>query len=194
MATPHCPSCGAPDDGELVHCKFCKAAFSKEIADTAIPCPRCRVANRWGKQKCVACQSWIIVSCVFCGGLSPHNQPACLSCREPFAGAADRKRQREIAVQQQQQQQQIQQYGGVFGNMGAAFVGAAAGVAVADAFSHHHYHHDYGHHPGWDTSSDSFVDDYTEGPPVADDWGGGSGGDDFGGGGDFGGGDFGGGD
>ncbi len=187
MATLHCPSCGAPDDGELVHCRFCKAALSKEIADTAIPCPHCRVANRWGKQRCVACRSWIIVSCVFCGGLSPHNQPACLSCREPFAGAAQRKRDREIAAQQQQAA--FPQHGGFVDNMGAAFVGAAAGYVVADAFSHHH-HHDYGHHPGWDTSSDTYVDNYTEGPPVAEDFGGGGdfGGDDFGGG-DFGGGD-----
>lgn len=35
-----------------------------------------------------------MVYCVFCGALSPHDQPACLACREPFFGAMARKQQR----------------------------------------------------------------------------------------------------
>src|SRR5688572_4641018 len=92
-AAPTCMNCGAPDSGELVVCRFCRQAVSAEVARTAIPCPnhQCRVPNRWGKQKCVQCQSWIVVSCVFCGALSPHNMSNCMRCNEAFAGAAERK-------------------------------------------------------------------------------------------------------
>jgi hypothetical protein len=187
MGTPICPNCGAPEVGELVHCRFCSQPYSKEVLASAIPCPRCALACRWGQQKCARCQTWIVVSCVFCGALSPHNQSACLACREPFQGAAERKRQREQHAQHQQHVQTVNAYGGV----AAPFLGAVAGgVAGAALFGHGHH---YGYHPGWSHESHDWVDGTDEGPPMADAWDGG--GDDFGGGGDdFGGGDFGGGD
>ena len=88
--TASCAACGAPDDGEFVNCRYCKHAVSAEALARAIPCPNpaCRIACRWGKQKCAACQAWIVVSCVFCGSISPHNISNCLCCNEAFAGAA----------------------------------------------------------------------------------------------------------
>jgi hypothetical protein len=135
-----CASCGAPDDGEFVVCRFCKNAVSAEAQRTAIPCPnpQCKMLCRWGKQKCASCQSWIIVSCVFCGSLSPHNCSNCLRCNEAFAGAPQRK----AAMQQQQAHQQNMQAVGTWGHVAAAFAGAAVGSAVSHGVSHHYYHHD----------------------------------------------------
>jgi hypothetical protein len=86
---------------------------------------------RWGKQKCGQCQAWLIVSCVFCGAVSPHNVSNCMRCNEAFAGAAQRKAMMEQQRQQQVQVQQVNAWGGV----AASFLGAAAGVAIGGAFS-----------------------------------------------------------
>jgi len=138
---PVCHSCGAPDSGELVTCKFCRQAVSAEAMRTAIPCPnpQCKMLNRWGKQKCGQCQAWIIVSCVFCGSLSPHNMSNCMRCNEAFAGAPQRK----AAQQQQQQHHQNMQSVGTWGNVAAAFAGAAVGSAVMNHHSGYHYDSDY---------------------------------------------------
>ena len=157
--SPMCPSCGAPDDGELVTCRFCRRALSEELARTAIPCPRCGMHCRWGKQKCVACAAWLVVSCIFCGALSPHNQSACLACHEGFVGAAERKAQREAAMRHQQG---VQTYG-VVGNVAASFLGAMAGSAVMGGYQGHY-------HPSWNGSSGgysgSYGDDDNRGPPI----------------------------
>ena len=194
MANAHCASCGAPDDGESVICKYCQRPISQEAQAHAIPCPKCRVPNRWGKQQCSACQTWIVVACVFCGAISPHNQQACMACREPFAGAVERKAQR----QQQHAHQQSMQTLGTVGNIAASFLGAAAGA---------HFGSSYGHHSSWSSESHTWSDSTSsDGPPVGE-WSGssdydsgsssfdtGSSGGDFDfGGGDSGGGDFGGG-
>ena len=133
-ATPTCANCGAPDSGDFVICKFCKQAVSAEAARSAIPCPnpQCRAQCRWGKQKCAQCQAWIVVSCVFCGAISPHNVSNCLRCNEAFAGAAQRKAQME----QQQQQQQNMQHANVWGGVAASFLGAAAGSAISHSWGH----------------------------------------------------------
>lgn len=147
-----CPTCGAPDDGELVHCRYCKNPQSAEALRTAIPCPRCRTACRWGKQKCPVCQAWIVVSCVFCGAISPHNAANCMNCREPFAGAPERK----AAMEAQHRQQQDIQMLGAFGSIAAPFLGAALGAAIADASPVSSVSSD-----GWDLgSSDEARDDY----------------------------------
>ncbi len=167
MATPTCSSCGAPDDGEFVNCKFCQKAISAELLASAIPCPRCRAACRWGKQKCGACGSWIVVSCVFCGALSPHNQSACLACQEPFQGAIERKQART----QQVQHQQNMQTAGVVGNIGASFLGAVAGAALTNSF----YHHGDGDSSSWTSETDDFVVNTNESDSGGSDWGGDSG-------------------
>jgi hypothetical protein len=132
--TATCASCGAPDDGEFVNCKYCRSAVSAAELARAIPCPnpQCRQACRWGKQKCAACQAWIVVSCVFCGSISPHNISNCLKCNEAFAGAPQRK----AAMQQQQQHQQSMQAVGTWGNVAAAFAGAAVGASIGSHHSH----------------------------------------------------------
>jgi hypothetical protein len=131
-----CASCGAPDAGDLVMCRFCRQAVSAEALRLAIPCPnpQCRTQNRWGKQKCAQCQAWIVVSCVFCGSISPHNISNCMQCNEAFAGAAQRKASMQQQQQQQQRAQQVNQWGGV----AASFLGAAAGAAIGGSFGHSH--------------------------------------------------------
>jgi hypothetical protein len=133
--SPTCTNCGAPDSGELVICKFCKQPVSAEAARTAIPCPnpQCRTLNRWGKQKCGHCQAWIVVSCVFCGAISPHNISNCMHCNEAFAGSAQRKAQ----IEQQREQQQNMQSASIWGNVAASFLGAAAGSAVSQSWHAH---------------------------------------------------------
>ena len=126
-----CASCGAPDDGELVFCKYCKAPYSAEAARTAVPCPSCRTACRWGKQKCVVCGAWLVVSCVFCGALSPHNVSNCLSCNEAFAGAPQRK----AAMEQQRQHQQQMQDVGTWGSVAAAFAGGIVAAEIGSVGS-----------------------------------------------------------
>jgi hypothetical protein len=177
-----CASCGAPDTGELVICRFCQRPISDEVLRSAIPCPRCAIPNRWGKQRCVACGTWVVVSCVFCGALSPHNQQACLSCREPFAGAMERKAQRANA----QSQAQASQMMGMFGNVAASFFGGMAGGAVAGGLSHAYHGH---YHPSWDSSSGSYGSSSNDDPPIGTmgdtstgiDYGSGGGSESFGG-------------
>ncbi len=91
-----CQNCGAPDDGEFVQCSFCHSPVSLQAAQYAIPCPnpQCRTACRWGKNQCGRCRMWLVVSCIFCGALSPHNQSNCMACQEAFHGAAERKAMR----------------------------------------------------------------------------------------------------
>jgi hypothetical protein len=152
-----CNTCGAPDNGEFVTCKYCKQAVSAEAQRTAIPCPNqsCRMACRWGKQKCGQCQTWLVVSCVFCGSLSPHNISNCMQCNEAFAGAVQRK----AAMQQQQQHHQNMQQANVWGNVAAAFAGAAVGSAIS------HHSHDY------DSCSSSSSSDTFDISGVSDDSG-----------------------
>lgn len=132
-ASPTCASCGAPDGGETVICKFCKQAVSADALRSAIPCPspQCRTLCRWGKQRCVACHAWIVVSCVFCGAISPHNLSSCLHCNEPFAGAPERKAQLEHQRRSQENAQNV----GVWGGVAASFLGAAAGSAIGSSWS-----------------------------------------------------------
>jgi hypothetical protein len=134
QSAPTCTNCGAPDGGDLVTCRFCRQAVSAEAARTAIPCPnpQCRVPNRWGKQKCIQCQAWLVVSCVFCGAISPHNLASCMQCNEAFAGAAERKQQQ---VAQQHYQQGMQQ-ANVFGGIAASFIGAAVGSALSGSWDY----------------------------------------------------------
>lgn len=144
-----CANCGAPDNGDFVTCRFCRQAVSAEAQRTAIPCPNqnCRMLCRWGKQKCGACQAWLVVSCVFCGSLSPHNVSNCMRCNEAFAGAPQRK----AAMEQQRAQQQQMQQVGVWGNVAAAFAGAAIGSAIS---------HSHDSCSSYDSCSSSSSDDF----------------------------------
>ncbi len=131
-ASPTCSSCGAPDAGDFVICRFCKQAVSKEAAAAASPCPnpQCRALCRWGKQKCGQCQAWIVVSCVYCGAISPHNISNCMQCNEAFAGAAQRK---ALQTHHQHHQQAVQTVN-VWGGVAASFLGAAAGSVLVNSW------------------------------------------------------------
>lgn len=162
-----CGSCGAPDNGELVHCNYCKHPVSAEALARAIPCPNpaCRTACRWGKQKCTACQAWLVVSCIFCGSISPHNCSNCLRCNEAFVGAAQRKQhyqQQQQQHQQRQQHQQNMQAVGTWGHVAAAFAGAAVGGAIGS----HHSGGYYSSNDDYDYASSS--DDYDVSDVVED--------------------------
>src|SRR5690349_2927316 len=92
-----CTHCGAPRVAGYAACKFCKTPFAsvQNTQTHAIPCPRCNTLNELGVQKCVQCQTWIVVQCVFCHSLSPHNAAACQKCGEAFAGAPQRFAERQ---------------------------------------------------------------------------------------------------
>jgi hypothetical protein len=149
-----CNHCGAPRVAGYAACKYCKTPFPTAAraaegggeAGRAIPCPRCNTLNEPGAQKCVQCQTWIVVQCVFCHAISPHNVPACVKCGEAFAGAPQRFAER----QRQQQLQQGINIAGQVGNVAASMLGAAAMAGVFSGRSHHeHYeHHHYSHHHG----------------------------------------------
>src|SRR4029079_18891080 len=90
-----CSYCGAPRVAGFAACKYCKTPFVRDTQSGAIPCPRCNTLNELGAQKCVQCQTWVVLQCVFCSALSPHNLPACQKCGEAFAGAPERFQQRQ---------------------------------------------------------------------------------------------------
>lgn len=156
-----CAHCGAPRAAGYGACKFCGTVFARaqqtSTQENVIPCPKCRTVNEWGAQKCVQCQTWVVVQCLFCSSLSPHHVPACLRCQEAFAGAPERFQQRQAAQQGQQRMQVI----GTVGNVAASFLGAAAGMAVGGAFSGHGYrshqshHGSYGNNDGYNHTSNS---------------------------------------
>jgi hypothetical protein len=167
-----CKQCGAPRQPGFAACKYCKTPFVQNAHTEAIPCPKCATLNEMGAQKCVQCQTWVVVQCVFCHALSPHNRPACMRCNEPFAGAPQRFQER----QQQAASQRNMQMVGTVGNVAASLVGAAAGAMIAGRAyggGHHHYDHGHGHYGRRDYDGD--YDPSNAGP-----FGGGSG--DYGGG------------
>jgi hypothetical protein len=80
-----------------------------------------------------------------------------MRCNEAFAGAAQRK----AAMEQQRAHQQNMQQANVWGNVAAAFAGAAVGSAI----SGHHHSHDY------DSCSSSSSSDAFDISGVSDDSG-----------------------
>ena len=81
MAEELCTHCGAPRVAGYAACKFCKTPFAG-VGNTqtdAIPCPRCSTLNEIGSQRCVQCQTWVVVQCVFCHALVPSSVSAALS-------------------------------------------------------------------------------------------------------------------
>ena len=83
----------------------------------------------------------VVVQCVFCGDLSPHNVPACVKCGEAFAGAPERFAER----QRSQHLQQGLNIAGSVGNVAASFLGAAVGAGAFsgnDGYEHHHHHYE----------------------------------------------------
>ena len=156
-----CSHCGAPRVPGYAACKFCKTPFVRNTQTNAIPCPRCNTLNETGAQKCVQCQTWIVVQCVFCSALSPHNVPACLKCGEAFAGAPERFAQR----QSQQRVQQGLQIAGQVGHVAANVLGAAAAVGVLGGGHHQHVVHEHHYGGGGGHYGGNYGGGYDYGPP-----------------------------
>lgn len=128
-----CASCGAPVRPGFVLCPFCRHAYSEEDASRAVPCqdPSCGELSAWGESKCVRCAKWVVVECIFCKGLSPHNQPSCLTCGEAFAGSNERKAAHDAQVSSAKTQHLVTTYAPV----ALSFLGSFAGAAVSGALS-----------------------------------------------------------
>ncbi|MFO0550930.1 MAG: hypothetical protein U0271_21245 [Polyangiaceae bacterium] len=95
MGDFNCAHCGAVRKVGHVYCGYCRNPYSAELARTAIPCAHCRTLSTSDQTRCVSCGNWIVVQCVFCGGVSPYTFTACSRCGELFAGAAERKAKRD---------------------------------------------------------------------------------------------------
>ena len=149
-----CAHCGAPRAPGHGACTFCGTVFARarqtSTQENVVPCPQCRTVNEWGAQKCVKCQAWVVVQCLFCSSLSPHHVPACLRCHEAFAGAPDRFAQRQAAQQGQHRMQVM----GTVGNVAASFLGAAVGGAFSGGGYRHEGHHvHHSHHSSFDNNA-----------------------------------------
>ncbi|MFO0756142.1 MAG: hypothetical protein U0359_06605 [Byssovorax sp.] len=151
-STDTCAHCGAPRTPGYAACKFCNTVFPRaaqtSTQDAGVPCPQCKTLNEWNAQRCVKCQAWVVVQCVFCHNLSPNHVPACLSCKEPFAGAPERLAARQAQIDSQQRMQMVSSVGGV----AASFLGAVAGAALSSDH-HHHGSSDYGYRRRDESSS-----------------------------------------
>lgn len=139
-----CPKCGAPQKPGYVLCPFCKAPYSEEVKKHAIPCKSasCREPSAWGQTRCVKCNEWIVVKCLFCGNISPHTMSACLTCNEAFQGMAERKAAQEAEARrlaEMQQSQQTAQNVAAYGGVAANFLGAFAGAALAQGGGIYHH-------------------------------------------------------
>src|SRR5277367_1187423 len=106
-STATCKTCGAPHTPGLAVCHFCNTSFVQDLQTQAVQCPQCHAFNEWGATKCVQCSAWVVVKCMFCGALSPHQVPACLGCHENFAGAAERIAARDAEVRRQHNLQTV---------------------------------------------------------------------------------------
>ncbi len=128
-----CTSCGAPARPGVIECEFCERPVSAEAAKNAIGCKQCRTLNAESAQQCIKCKSWLVVQCVFCSHLSRHDAPACMSCREPFMGAAERKAARDAQLRNQQIMNVAVAAapiaGSLLGGVAGAFFGGSVGAS-----------------------------------------------------------------
>lgn len=111
-------------------CEFCENAVSPEAAKRAIGCKQCSTLNVETAQQCIRCKGWLVVQCLFCNAISRHDLPGCASCREPFAGAAERKAARDAALRQQQ----LLQTAGVVAPIAGSLLGGLAGALLGNSF------------------------------------------------------------
>jgi hypothetical protein len=128
MSSNECPTCGAPKTVGLAACHFCKAALPD--AGPAVACPKCEAVNIEQNAACVLCNTPLSRGCLFCGGASPLTAAACARCGEAFAGAEERKRQRDQQAQDQQTMQLVEQGIGVLGQV-ASSSGGGGGLLGA---------------------------------------------------------------
>lgn len=128
-----CENCGAEVIPGLASCNYCRRLYAGVAQGPK--CPRCSAVNVAGAMACGRCRSPMAQSCIFCGAASPLDFASCRHCREAFAGAAQRKQQREEAYKQQQYMQLAQTGISTAGQVIAS--GAASGLleSVGDLFA-----------------------------------------------------------
>jgi hypothetical protein len=98
-----CGHCGAPIVPGLAVCNYCRHAYVG--APPGPKCPKCAAVNVAGSMACGRCRIPMARSCIFCGAASPLDASACRHCHEAFAGAVERKQQREASYKQHQYMQ-----------------------------------------------------------------------------------------
>lgn len=125
MSSNECPTCGAPKTVGLAACHYCKAALPD--AGAGITCPKCEAVNVEQNATCVLCNASLSRGCLFCGGASPLTAAACGRCGEAFAGAEERKRQRDQQAQDQQTMHMIEEGIGVLGAAATSSGGGGGG-------------------------------------------------------------------
>jgi hypothetical protein len=120
-----CPTCGAPKTVGLAACHFCKAALPD--VGPAVACPKCEAMNLEKNPSCVLCNAPLSRGCLFCGAGSPLSAVSCTRCGEGFAGAEERKKQRDEQAQEQQMMHLVEEGIGV---LGAAATSGGSGTGV----------------------------------------------------------------
>lgn len=155
-----CPNCTAPREAGAVVCKFCQTVLVRDVANEAVKCPQCGTYSDIRATNCTKCKAWVVVKCVFCGGVSPHHFPSCSHCGEAFAGAVERWQARKEQADSAQRMQMLSTVGGV----AAAFLGAATGAALSsDGIGSDHTAHRHGRRRRRrdDDDSSSWTDAFT---------------------------------
>jgi hypothetical protein len=115
-----CENCGAPPAAGLAACLYCKTAYAG--VPVGVRCHRCNAQNAAGNTTCPQCRTELTRACVFCQAVSSLDRPACVRCREPFEGAAERLQAREDARKRKE-----------YMNLASQGLGAAVTVATSDA-------------------------------------------------------------
>lgn len=131
-----CFHCGAPREAGLAVCRYCRTPLIENVAANAVPCPQCGLLHEKAAQKCASCATWLVVQCVFCSTLSPHNDASCEKCGEAFAGAVERFQARQQEQVMKQRLDMVSSVGGV----AAGLLGAVASSGVLssnDSCDHH---------------------------------------------------------
>jgi hypothetical protein len=90
-----CEGCGAAVRPGLLACSFCERPYPGRAGTGGVRCPSCADMNARGQAACATCNTALVSGCVFCGQASPLEAPQCLGCGEAFAGAEERKKQRD---------------------------------------------------------------------------------------------------
>lgn len=86
----------------LLACSYCTRPYAGRAGTGGITCPDCADVNARGRSTCATCGKPLVHGCVFCGGASPLECAQCVSCGEAFAGAVERKAQRDAQAKQEQ--------------------------------------------------------------------------------------------
>lgn len=119
-----CVNCGAPGFSGLAACDYCGHAYAG--MQPGPRCVACDVINVAGAMACARCRVAISQSCLFCGRASPLDAAACRHCREAFAGAVERKAQRDAAVRHKRYMD--------FAGTGVQVAGAVIASGAAEGF------------------------------------------------------------